>query len=88
MSQSDAPSNSELAQRTARIEEQVDHVRETVDRIEARLQDQHDEIIGEVQENSDEIEKFNTAYKAAKWLIPTGIALGAATGALAGAGLI
>jgi len=65
-----APSNAELAQRTARIEEQVDHVADTVDRIETRVTDEQDELAEAVEENGEKVGTLWTCYRLGRWAIP------------------
>jgi hypothetical protein len=89
MSQADdAPSNVELAERTARIEEQVGHVSETVDRIETNLNEQHEDLVEDVEENQVRVSRLWTYYRLGRWIIPIGVALGGAIGTLSSAGLI
>jgi len=73
------PSNHELAQRTARIEEQVNHVAETVDRIENSLDDDLADVAEDVEEVEKQIEGLQPehtrmwlVYQAAKWSIAGG----------------
>lgn len=88
MSQSDAPSNAELAERTARIEEQVGHVSDTVDRIETNLNEQHDDLVDDVEQNSVRVGRLWTYYRLGRWIIPIGVAIGGTIGTLSSAGLI
>lgn len=77
-----APSNTELAERTARIEEQVEHVADTVDRIEERLDDDLAEQMDVVETNRKRTESMWTAYRIARWTLPTGATVAGALVAL------
>lgn len=84
----DVPTNVQLAERTARIEENLEHVGDTVDRIESRLDEQHEELVDDVEGNQDKIDQMWPAYRVGKYLIPLGIAVGGTLGALSSAGLV
>lgn len=83
-----APSNSELAERTARIEEQVDHVADTVDRIETTISDDLEETEEQVEANAERVASMWTAYRLARWGIPVAGTLVGALAGLASAGII
>jgi hypothetical protein len=84
----DAPSKVELAERTARIEEQVEHVSETVDRIETNLTEQHEDLVEDVEQNATRVSRLWTYYRIGRWIIPIGVAIAGTVGTLASAGLI
>ena len=83
-----APSNVELAERTARIEEHVEHVSETVERIETNLNDQHEDLVEDVEENGFRVGRLWMYYRVGRWIIPIGVAVGGTIGTFASAGLI
>lgn len=68
-----APSNAKLAERTARIEEQLGHVGETVDRIENRLDEQHSDLVDDVEDNGQKVTKMWSIYRAGRWIVPIGV---------------
>lgn len=74
MSRSDeaqgAPSNSELAERTARIEQEVHHVAETVERIEERVVDEQDDLEARVEENEEKVATVYVYHKAVRYGVP------------------
>lgn len=80
----DVPTNPELAERVVRVEEQMDHVVETVDRIDDRLTDQQDDLEEAVASNSRDTTMLKSKYRLAKWIVGTVIAFLAMTGTFAG----
>ncbi|APW99412.1 hypothetical protein CHINAEXTREME_17265 [Halobiforma lacisalsi AJ5] len=70
----DVPSNPELDQRMTRVEEQMDHVVETVDRIDSRLTEQQNELEEAVASNTEDTTMLKSKYRLAKWTIGTAIA--------------
>lgn len=78
-----APSNSELAERTARIEENVRHVAETVDRIEESLVDEQKEIAEQVDDNSQKVATVYTYHQVVKYGLPVLGAVGSFLGGVA-----
>lgn len=78
--QQGAPSNSELAERTARIEEKVDHISEAVDRIEDDLVEKHDELAEDVEENEKRVNEFWTIYRFLLYTIPLLVGSGGLVG--------
>lgn len=62
-----APSNSELAERTARIEANVEHVAETVDRIDDKLDAEMADVQDDVDDIKPEHKRLWLTYQAAKW---------------------
>jgi t-SNARE complex subunit (syntaxin) len=64
------PTNHQLAQRTQRIETQVKHVSETVDRIENNIEDNQEEIVEKVEANSEKVEEIWTVYRFSRWVVP------------------
>lgn len=66
------PSNVELAERTARIEEQVDHVAEVVDEVDEKL----DGELADVTDTQDRLktrqERIWTGYRIARWCVGGG----------------
>lgn len=77
------PSNSKLAERTARIEAQVDHVAQTVDRIEEAVDEDTNEIEALAENNAKKIRPMWFAYLLIKWGLPAGatvVGTGAALG--------
>jgi len=65
-----APSNAELAERTARLEEKIDHISDGVERIEESLADEHEELAEQVQQNEKRVDRFWTIYRFALFVIP------------------
>lgn len=80
-----APTNAELAERMARVEQDVSHVSETVDRIEERVTDDHDDLAEQVEENTERTASLWAAYRLGKWGLPV---VGTLLGAAAAAGAI
>lgn len=84
----DVPSNSELAERTVRIEEQMDHVVETVDRIDERITDEQEEIEEIVEDNAEKVGTMWAAYRFTRWFVPVAGSIAAGLGALITAGVV
>lgn len=80
---SDVPSNPELAERMIRVEEQIDHVVETVDRIDDRLTEEHSDLEEEVASNTEDTAELKSSHRLLKWGIATGIALMGVVGTFA-----
>lgn len=78
------PSNPELAERVVRVEEQMDHVVETVDRIENRLTEQHSNLEDAVANNTEDTAKLKSKYRLVKWVVGTTIALLGTIGTIGG----
>lgn len=70
------PSNANLSQRMERLEANVEHVVDSVDRIEASVTEDHDELAARVEENEEKVQPVHTGYRVAKWALPivTGMA--------------
>lgn len=83
-----APSNSKLAERTARIEEQVGHVAETVERIEERVVDEQDELEERVEETEEKVGTVYTYHQAIKYGLPILGGVGSFLGGLVAFGVI
>lgn len=64
------PSNHELAQRTARIEEQVGHVRESVDRIEESVTTGQSDLADQIEDNTRKTTRLWQVYQLGKWVVP------------------
>lgn len=91
MSQQDrdgVPSNHDLAQRTARIEERVEHVADTVDRIEQSVVEDQVELEEQVDENADKIGDLYPAYRFARWAVPISVAAAGAVASMGAAGVL
>lgn len=73
-----APSNAELAERTARIEEKVDHISNAVDRIEGDLVEKQDELAEDIEENETRVNRFWAIYRFALYTIPIVVGSGGA----------
>lgn len=83
-----APTNAELAERTARIEQKVENVEGTVDRIEGRLINEHEELEKQVQDNKAKIRPVHTAYRFSRWIAPLMVGGGGVLGVLASLGVL
>lgn len=84
----ETPSNVELAERLARVEEQVDHVAEGVESIEEKLDDQMEEVKGRAEENAETVGKVRTAATVVKWGVPATAAVLSAIAGLAATGAV
>lgn len=74
MSQSDTPdsgaeSNAELAQRLARVEEQINHQSEVLDRIEQRVDEDHDQLESRVDKIQPQHAQVWMLYQGSKWAL-------------------
>jgi len=78
---SDAPSNVELAQRTARVEEKIDAQGDTLGRIETALVEDHEDLAEQVAENDRRVTPVYTAWRFGKYALPV---LGTLIGSLGG----
>jgi tetrahydromethanopterin S-methyltransferase subunit G len=85
---SNTPSNSELAERTARIEANVEHVAKTVDRIEEQVATDHDELGERIEENSEKVETVYTYHQAIRYGLPLLGAAGSFLGGFVALGVI
>ena len=75
-----APSNTELAERTARLEEKIDHMNDSVERIEDALLEEHEELGEKVDTNEKRVNKFWTIYRFLLFAIPLIIGSGGLVG--------
>lgn len=65
-----APSNAELAERTARLEQKIDHIGEAVDRIEKSLANEHDDLAEQVAQNERRVNRFWSIYRFCLYMMP------------------
>jgi len=82
---SGAPSNVELAERTARVEEKIDAQGDTLERIETALVDDHEDLAEQVDENDQRITPVYQAYRLGKYVLPV---LGTLAGTAAALGVL
>ena len=75
-------SNAELSERMARVESNVEHVVDTVDRIEASVTAEQDDLAERVEDNSEKVAPVYLAYRFGKYGIPTAGTVLAALAAL------
>lgn len=80
-----SPSNSELHARLTGLEENVGHVVETVDRIEARMEADHEDLAERVEMNERKVRPVHTAFQVCKYGLPTA---GTVVAALAAVGML
>jgi hypothetical protein len=73
-----APSNAELAERTARLEQKIDHISDSVDRIEGKLIEEHEELTERVDDTERKADRFWTIYRFILYLIPLVLGTGGA----------
>lgn len=76
------PSNTKLAQRTARIETEVAHVSETVERIEDKLDEDTEEIEESLATTQKKTARMWAIYQFGKYALPTGGTVLAAVAAI------
>lgn len=74
------PSNYELSKRTARMEQQIDYIANSVDRIENDLSENQQEIMGKVDEMEDKVDTIWHAYVLARFLFPVLVGSGGIAG--------
>lgn len=72
------PSNTQLAERMARVEEKLDHTTDVLERIDTSLNEEMDDIESRVEEIEPWSMRFRFLYRGGKW----------AGGLLAGGGMI
>lgn len=84
---SGVPSNTELAERMARVEEKQDASAATLERIEGRLSESLDEQREKIEENDERVSHLWSRYSVGKWAFAAAGALGSAVGGLAAMGL-
>lgn len=84
----DAPSNVELAQRTARVEEKIDAQGDTLGRIETALIEDHEELAAQVEKNDRRVTPVYTAWRFGKYALPVLGTLIGGLGGLAATGVI
>jgi hypothetical protein len=65
-----APSNAELAERTARLEQKIDHITGAVDRIENTLENEHDSLAEQVSQNTQRVNRFWSIYRFCLYMLP------------------
>lgn len=65
-----APSNAELAERTARLEQKIDHISDAVNRIENSLAKEHDELAEQVAQNERRVNRFWSIYRFFLYMMP------------------
>jgi len=65
-----APSNSELAERTARLEQKIDHISNAVERIEDSLAEEHEELAKQVAQNEKRVNRFWSIYRFFLYMVP------------------
>jgi len=82
---SGAPSNVELAERTARVEEKIDAQADTLGRIETALVEDHEDLEEQVRENDRRVTLVYQAWRLGKYGLPV---LGTLVGAAAGMGVL
>lgn len=66
------PSNTELAERTARIEEQIDHVADVVDDLDEKLDGELDDVTETQETLKTRQERLWTGYRLARWAVGGG----------------
>lgn len=64
------PSRYELDKRTQRIETEVHHVRETVERIEENLEIEHEDLAETVEDHEEKVETLWNGYRFLKYAVP------------------
>lgn len=82
---SGVPSNSQLAERTARVEAKIDAQADTLDRIETAITSDQAEIAEQVEQNDERITPIYAAYRFSKYALPVA---GTILGAVAATGLV
>lgn len=65
-----APSNAELGERTARLEQKIDHISEGVKRIETSLAEEHDDLAEQVAQNERRVNRFWSIYRFFLYMVP------------------
>lgn len=70
------PSKSELGERVARVEEQVDHIAETVDRIEDDITGNQADLAETVEKNEHRARRFWTIYRFFIYALPLVVGTG------------
>lgn len=78
----ETPSKLELAERTVRLEEKIDHISGTVNRIEDSLMDEHEELAEQVRQNERRVDKFWTIYRFMLFVVPLLVGSGGLVGYL------
>jgi len=84
----DVPSNVELAQRTARVEEKIDAQADTLGRIETALVEDHEDLADQVEQNDRRVTPVYTAWRFGKYALPVLGTLIGSLGGLAATGVI
>jgi len=79
------PTNAELAQRITRVEEGVEHVGDTVERIEENLEGTQADQSGRVDDLEPKVSHLWTVWTLGKWAAP---ATGTIIGGLAAVGVL
>jgi len=73
-----APSNAELGERTARLEQKIDHITGAVDRIENTLENEHDSLAEQVSQNRRRADRFWSIYRFFLYMMPLVLGTGGA----------
>ena len=82
------PSNAELAERTARMEEELHYVAETVDRIDERISDEQAELAAQVEDNTKKVGTVYAYHKVVKYGLPLLGAVGSFLGGVVAVGAV
>ena len=64
------PSNSELGERVARLEEKIDYISEAVDEVATNLSDEREELEEQVEENTRRVSRWWVVYQIIKYGLP------------------
>ncbi|GKZ14886.1 hypothetical protein [Haladaptatus sp. T7] len=63
------PSNTQLAERMARVEEKLDHTTDVLERIDTSLNEEMDDIESRVEEIEPWSMRFRFLYRGGKWVV-------------------
>lgn len=66
------PSNTELAQRTARIEEKIDHQSEQIEDLAETLEDDLEQQRQRIEEIQPQHQRLWITYQGARWILAIG----------------